>query len=262
MEKIGLIPAAGIAKRLGSLAFSKELLPISFHAGKKGPGLKVVSTYLLEKFHRAGVKKVYTVIRKGKWDILNYYGDGKEIGIQLAYLIMAHPFGVPYTLDQAYSFVKTSKVFLGFPDVLFEPENAFIVANATLRQKNADIMLGLYPVKDKRQMHKTDMVHFETHGRITKIVVKPEKTDLKFCWVFAIWKPDFTLFMHDYLKHDLAKRQKNPIQAEIHLGHVIQAAIESGFSVFGHRFTDFHYIDVGNPDNLAQALKEYFVEKV
>ena len=112
MEKIGLIPAAGIAKRLGSLAFSKELLPVGFNAGNKESGLKVVSTYLLEKFHQAGVKKVYIVIRKGKWDILNHYGDGSEIGIQLAYLIMAHPFGVPYTLDQAYSFVKTSKVFL------------------------------------------------------------------------------------------------------------------------------------------------------
>jgi glucose-1-phosphate thymidylyltransferase len=135
MEKIGLIPAAGIAKRLGSLAFSKELLPISFNLNKNEHNLKAVSVYLLEKFQQAGVKKVYTVIRKGKWDILDYYGDGSEIGIQLAYLIMTHPFGVPYTLDQAYPFVKTSKVFFGFPDILFEPENAFTVADAALEQK-------------------------------------------------------------------------------------------------------------------------------
>ena len=239
MEKIGLIPAAGIAKRLGSLAFSKELLPISFKADKKEPRLKAVSTYLLEKFQRAGVKKVFTVIRKGKWDIPNFYGDGSEIGIQLAYLIMTHPFGVPYTLDQAYSFVKTSKVFLGFPDVLFEPEDAFSVADAALAQKGADIMLGLYPVKDKRRMQRTDMVRFETQGRIKQIMVKPASTDLKCCWIFAIWKPDFTLFMHDYLKHDIAQRQNNSIQAEIHLGHVFQAAIENGFSVFGHLFPIF-----------------------
>ncbi|MGD8609869.1 MAG: hypothetical protein PVJ44_06090 [Desulfobacterales bacterium] len=92
MEKIGLIPAAGIAKRLGSLAFSKELLPISIKTDKKEPGLKAVSAYLLEKFRRAGVQKVFTIIRKGKWDIPNYYGDGSEIGIQLAYLIMTHPY--------------------------------------------------------------------------------------------------------------------------------------------------------------------------
>jgi glucose-1-phosphate thymidylyltransferase len=262
MEKIGLVPAAGIAKRLGTLAFSKELLPISIKSGKDETGLKLVSTYLFDKFHQAGIKKVYMVVRKGKWDILNYYGDGSEIGIQLAYLIMAHPFGVPYTLDQAYPFVKTSKVFLGLPDVLFEPVNAFAVADASLGQKSADIILGLYRVKDKKTMQKSDMVQFETHGRITRISVKPETTDLRYAWTFAIWKPDFTSFMHDYLKHDLVKRRKYSIQAEIQLGHVIQAAIESGFSVFGHPFTDFNFIDVGSPDNLAQALREYFSDTV
>ncbi len=105
------------------------------------------------------------------------------------------------------------------------------------------------------------MVRFETDGRIKQIFVKPETTELEFCWIFAIWKPDITAFMHDYLKHDIAKRQNNSVQAEIHLGHVIQAAIENGFSVFGHLFTDFHYIDVGNPDDLAQALRDYFVER-
>lgn len=262
MEKIGLIPAAGIASRLGSLAFSKELLPVGFNKGKKESELKAVSTYLLEKFHQAGVRKVYTVIRKGKWDILNYYGDGSKIGVQLAYLIMVHPFGVPYTLDQAYPFVKTSKIFLGFPDILFEPENAFTLADAALGKRGADLILGLYPVKDKSQMQKCDMVQFNKHGRITQIIVKPETTDLKFSWIFAIWKPDFTLFMHEYLKYDLAKRQKKPNQAEIHVGHVIQAAIENGFSVFGHLFTDFHFIDVGTPENFAQVLKDYFSDAI
>jgi glucose-1-phosphate thymidylyltransferase len=174
---------------------------------------------------------------------------------------MPHPFGMPYTLDQAYPFVNTSKVFLGFPDILFEPENAFAVADAALEQKSADIMLGLYPVQDKKQMQKSDMVNFDARGGISQIVAKPEATDLEFSWIFAIWKPDFTLFMHDYLKHNLAERQKNATQSEIHLGHVIQAAIENGLSVFGHPFSEFNFIDVGDPGSLAQALKKYFIEK-
>jgi glucose-1-phosphate thymidylyltransferase len=262
MEKIGLIPAAGTASRLGSLPFSKELLPIGFNEGKKDSGLKAVSTYLLEKFHQAGVRKVYTVIRKGKWDILNYYGDGSKIGVHLAYLIAAHSFGVPYTLDQVYPFVKTSKIFVGFPDILFEPENAFSLADAALGKRGADIILGLYPVKDKNQKQKCDMVQFNKHGRISKIIVKPESTDLEFNWIFSIWKPTFTVFMHRYLKYDLAKRQKKPNQAEIHLGHVIQAAIENGFSVVGHPFPDYHFIDVGTADNLAQAIKDSFSDDI
>ena len=261
MEKIGLIPAAGIAERLGPLPFSKELLPVDFNARKKKPGLKAVSTYLLEKFHRAGVKKAYAIIRKGKWDIPDYYGDGGEIGISLAYLILTYPFGVPYTLDEAYPFVKSAKIYLGFPDILFEPENAFALADAALEQQSADLILGLYPVKDKIQMQKSDMVQFETGGRIKNIFVKPETSDLEYSWIFAIWKPDFTRFMHDYLKHDLAKRQKNLIHSEIHLGHVVQAAIEKDFAVVGHHFGDYGFIDVGNPENYTRALREYLVKK-
>jgi glucose-1-phosphate thymidylyltransferase len=258
MEKIGLIPAAGIASRLGSLAFSKELLPIGFSESKPESGLKAVSTCLLEKFHRGGVRKVYMVIRKGKWDILDYHGDGSKIGVQLAYLITAHPFGVPYTLDQAFPFVKTSKIYVGFPDILFGPENAFELADAALGKMSTDLILGLYPVKDIKQIKKCDMVKFNEHGRISKIIVKPEKSDLKYSWIFAIWNPDFTLFMHEYLKYHLGRRLKKPNQAEICLGHVFQVAIENGFSVSGHLFTDFNFIDVGTPDNLAQVLKENF----
>ena len=259
MEKIGLIPAAGIANRLGPLAFSKELFPIGFNAGKKECGLKAVSEYLLEKYRLTGVKKVYTVVRKGKWDILNYYGDGGDIGLEMAYLIMAHPFGVPYTLDQAYPFVKTAKIFLGFPDILFEPENAFAVAEATFDQERADLVLGLYPVKDQKQMQQSDMVQLDKHGRIIKIIVKPKKTDLRFSWVFAIWKPEFTLFMHNHLKHVLYERRKHSTQVEIHMGHIIQSAIESGLTIFGHLFSDFHFIDIGNPGNISQAIREYFL---
>ncbi len=262
MEKIGLIPAAGIASRLGSLPFSKELLPIGFYEGKKESGLKAVSTYLLEKFHHAGVRKVYVVIRKGKWDIPNYFGDGSKIGVKLAYLITAHQFGVPYTLDQAYQFVKKSKIFVGFPDILFEPENAFELADEAFEKNGADIILGVYPVKDKNQVPNCDMVRFNKHGRISQIIVKQEETDLKFSWVFSIWKPNFTLFMHEYLKYDLAKRQKQPTQAEIHLGHLIQAAIENGFSVFGHFFSDYHFIDVGTTVNLVQAFKDYYSDGI
>jgi glucose-1-phosphate thymidylyltransferase len=257
MEKIGLIPA-GIASRLGSMAFSKELLPIGFNEGKQELGLKAVSTDLLEKFHEADVRKAYMVIRKGKWDILDYYGDGSQTGVQLSYLITAHPFGVPFTLDQAYPFVKKTKIFVGFPDILFGPKNAFALADATLGKLGTDLILGVYPVKDIHQIQRCDMVKFDKHGRISQIIIKPEKTDLQFSWIFAIWKPDFTLFMHEYLKSELVKRLKNSNQPEIYLGHVIQAAIENKFSVSGHLFPDFHFLDIGTPGNLAQVLKDNF----
>ena len=65
------------------------------------------------------------ILRDGKWDIPSYLGDGSLVNLHLAYLMMAQPFGVPYTLDQAYPFVKDCRIALGFPDVLFESQDAF-----------------------------------------------------------------------------------------------------------------------------------------
>jgi glucose-1-phosphate thymidylyltransferase len=75
-QVVGLIPAAGHATRLAPLPFSKELYPIGFHEGPHGPRPKVVAHYLLEKLHAAGIRRVFVVLRDGKWDIPAYFsGD-------------------------------------------------------------------------------------------------------------------------------------------------------------------------------------------
>ena len=45
--------------------------------------------------------------------------------MNLAYLMLGLPYGVPYTIDQAYNFVKESVIAFGFLDIVFEPENPF-----------------------------------------------------------------------------------------------------------------------------------------
>jgi len=80
---------------------------------------KVVCHYLLEKMRNAGVCKAYIILREGKWDIPAYLRDGTIFDMHLAYLMLGVPFGVPYTVDQAYPFVKENLVAFGFPDVLF-----------------------------------------------------------------------------------------------------------------------------------------------
>ena len=156
-EVVGLLPAAGKATRLARLPCSKELYPIGFHDLGNGLGLhsKPVCIYLLEKMHLAGIRKAYIILRDGKWDIPGYLQDGRMLDMHIAYLMMHLPFGVPYTLDQAYPFLKNSLVALGFPDIIFKPDNAFIRLIARQNQSNADAVLGLFPAN---QPQKADMV--------------------------------------------------------------------------------------------------------
>jgi glucose-1-phosphate thymidylyltransferase len=254
LEIVGLIPAGGEASRMGPLPCSKELIPVGFRGIENGSlRPKVVSQYLLEKYRLANASKAYFIIRKGKWDIPNYFGDGRMCEMDVAYLIMDLPHGVPYTLDQASPFVKNARVLLGFPDILFEPQDAYLQTLKSLEESGADIVLGLFRPKDARQMQKSDMVEWDEQGPVGRILVKPTTCTATYAWILAAWTPAFTRFMHEYLKTDRIQRAQSSGQAEIHMGHVIQTAIDEGLRVHGHAFPEHRYLDIGTPDDLAEA---------
>ena len=146
MDIFGLIPAAGRATRLSPLPCSKELYPIGFRRIDEDGSLrpKVVCHYLLEKMQTAGIRNVYIVLREGKWDIPSYFGNGTMLDMRIAYLMMHLPFGVPYTLDQAYPFVKNAIVATGFPDIIFNHDRAFEKLLNRQADTNADVVLGLF----------------------------------------------------------------------------------------------------------------------
>ena len=144
---VGLIPAAGLATRISPLPGSKELFPVGFQptAGKNDLRPKVIAQYLLEKMRFSGITEAYIVLRKGKWDIPSYFGDGATLDMHLAYLIMNLPFGAPYTIDQAYPYIKDAIIALGYPDIYFEGEDAFARLLSRRAESGADVVVGSFP---------------------------------------------------------------------------------------------------------------------
>jgi glucose-1-phosphate thymidylyltransferase len=258
---IGLLPAGGKATRVAPLPCSKELYPIGFRStdGEDSVRPKVACHYLLEKMRLADVAKAYIILRKGKWDIPAYFGDGKMLDMNLAYLIMGLPFGVPYTLDQAYPFVRDATVAFGFPDIIFQPDDAFATLLAKQLESKADVVLGLFPA---HQPHKMDMVGFDMNGRISDIQIKPAQTHLSSTWIIAVWSPAFTRFMHDYVSdlkrpNDKDKADTNAEkQPELFVGDIIQAAINNNdIQIDTVLFTDGNYIDIGTPEDMVRAVQ-------
>jgi glucose-1-phosphate thymidylyltransferase len=260
-EIVGLLPAAGQATRIAPLPCSKELYPVGFRRAGNGADLrpKVVCHYLLEKMRLAGVTKAYVILREGKWDIPAYFGDGKMLGMNLAYLMMDLPFGVPYTLDQAYPFVQDAIVALGFPDILFQPNDAFVRLLAKQAESQADIVLALFPA---HQPHRMDMVDIDHAGRPRQIVIKPRQTDLVYTWVVAVWTPVFTEFMHNQLSTIKNRTErdgtyyKSSGQRELYLGEIVQAAIDNHLRTESVLFADHSSLDIGMPDNLVKAVRD------
>lgn len=206
-EIVGLLPAAGQAARIAPLPCSKELYPIGFRqVDSHSLRPKVVSHYLLEKMRLAGAKKAYIIIREGKWDIPTYLRDGTIVDMSLAYLMITLPFGAPYTLDQAYPFVQNALIVFGFPDIIFQPDDAFVQLISKQMDTGADLVLGLFPAIQPQKM---DMVDLDDKGLIRRIVIKPDQTDLFYTWIIAVWTPVFTDFLHKYLANIQENRTRN-----------------------------------------------------
>lgn len=251
-DVIGLIPCGGRATRIAPLPCSKEVLPVGLRRTQDGSlRPKVVSHYLLEKMREGGVPRAFFILRKGKWDIPEYYGDGSAFGMDLGYLIMGRPYGPAYTLDQAYPFVRGARVAVGFPDILFEPPAAFRRALKRLEATRADLVLGLYRAHDIRIW---DMVVVDRTGRVRELLIKPDKTKSKLGWVFAVWSPKFTEFMHQYLAvpRTAAELPGSRQPLELTVGEVIQAAVREGLPTQSVVFPRHAYLDIGTPEGLQK----------
>jgi glucose-1-phosphate thymidylyltransferase len=181
-------------------------------------------------------------------------------GMHLAYLMMNLSFGVPYTVDQAYPFVKEVRVAFGFPDILFESKDAFSKLIARQVQMDADIVLGLFLAP---QRHRVDMVQVEPRdGWVLAIHTKPLDTQLRYTWAIAVWTPVFTHFTHAYLQKAVYDQGgcgnlgDGSSEDELTMGDVIRAAIEADLKVNTVCFPEETCLDVGTPGNLLEAIRQ------
>lgn len=254
---IGLIPAAGKAKRLGMLPFSKELYPVGIENEEIPKYPKVVSKYLLEYMSLAGISEFHFILRNGKWDIPAYYGSGNQFGYDISYHITEYDYGVPFTINQTYPFIKDRIVALGFPDILLKPENAFKKLICKLKEeKDTVAVLGLFPTKDTK---KYDMVDVDKSFAIKDIVIKStNQNQLNLAWVIGAWKAEFSDFINTFVKNKLkSETKKELLNNEYYLGDVIKYAIKSGLNIQGVVFNDGEFLDIGTLEDLNMVNSFY-----
>ncbi len=245
-DRVGVVPAAGLGERVAPLPCSKELFPVGLDhdAGRSRP--RVVSEYLLDGMRRAGATRIYIVLRAGKWDIPAYFGDGQRLGLDLAYLLMRSPGGPPYTSDQAYPFVQDALVAFGFPDIVFQPADALVQLFDRQAATGAHVVLGLFPAPGG---YRADAVELDPGGRVLSLHPKPHRVASPLTWILAVWTPGFTRYMHDYLA------RPGGSEGEITMGHVLRAALGDGLRVDQVTFSGGEYLDIGNPEELAEAMR-------
>ena len=252
---VGLIPCAGNASRLGVLPFSKELYPICLDERDGERRVKVVSSYLIEHMKDAGVKNFHLIIKEGKKDIPTYFNKLKKLNINLSYHVTKVDYGVPFSLNTAYPFIRDKIVCIGFPDILFKPKKVYNQLLTKL-SSNADIsiVLGVMPIS---RTEKWDMIEYDANNKIKSIVIKSTtEKRLKYGWFCAVWNSKFSDYLNSYIldlyKEKSSQELKN---SEIYIGDVIRAAIKNQYSVESVIFEEGTCLDIGTPEDLILANK-------
>jgi len=241
---------------MAPLPTSKELLPLGFRATARGPRPKVIANYLIDALREAGVDQAFWLIDRSKTDILEYFGSGAEVGVQLAYVPTEASPSIVHTLDHARAFFSDAHVLFGFPDIVFEPPHALRSLRQRLLQGRADVVLGALPAPPQQS---ADRVVVDATGRALEVLVKPIDGGALNAWVLAAWAPSFTRFLERWLlaRASLASATLQAASAEPYLGHVLQAAISAGLSVEVETFQLGGFIDVGTSEGFASAVRRY-----
>ena len=265
MHKItGIIPAGGRAKRVHG--FFKEMMPIGIDSHDRSKFI-VSSEQIISSMLDAGAESVDFVLSKRKGFVSKYYSDQKLFPTKVLFELLdeqAEDLGMPYTIDSAYDRIKDADVvFMGMPDTIVEPLDAFKNLLSLLQDKNADLVLGLFRV-DAR--NKGGFVVFDRNTRIVQSHI--DKTAPNFpvdadnSWAIACWNDRFTHFLHHYLEKRLARTYQHSarLPTELLFGEVIDAAIEdSGMKVVADFIDEWHglYWDITEPEKFFELLRYY-----
>lgn len=243
---IGIIPAAGQGRRLRPFVGAKELLPVRFAPAPEG-GLQplLAIEHSLDALRRAGVPQAYVVIADWKLVLVQALGDGRDYGVDLAWLHRAVPRGLADAVHAGWPWVADRPVALVLPDTWFEPADALAQVCARVTA-GADLCLGVFPTAHPERL---GPVRLGPDGAVREVLDKPAQTDLKNTWGLAAWRPRFTALLHA----QLSEAEPDALPP---LGQLFDAATRAGLQVEAVEFPAGRYVDVGTVQSLADLMGE------
>jgi glucose-1-phosphate thymidylyltransferase len=163
MRIVGLVPAAGSARRLQPLPCSKEVYPV-----RGRPAMD----YLVERMRAADCADLRVVTTPEKRDVIEH---AQVLG---ATVIEGRPASVAASLRLGLEDAADADVILfGFPDTIWEPGDGFRTLLANLAGE--DVALGVFPAEEPER---SDVVVMEDGGRISRVQVKPEQPASELLW--------------------------------------------------------------------------------
>ena len=228
----GIILHGGHGTRLRPLTHTgpKQLLPIAN---------KPMSEYCLESLRDAGITDIAVIIGGiGSNKVQEYYGDGKNFGVNLSYIQQDFPKGIAHAVRLCKEFVGKEKfvVFLG--DNIIQKSIDEYADN--FLNSDADASILLCKVDNPSQFGIAEI----ENGKIIKLTEKPKVplTNLAVTGIYFLTPLIFDLI------DDLKPSWRN----EFEIVDALQMLLDNHKKIRYYIITDF-WKDTGTPEDILQA---------
>jgi len=247
-EIVGLIPAAGIGKRLYpfSRAVPKEMYPILG---------KAVIEHSIENLKVGGVDRIYMIVGFQKGSLMDYVGDGSFFGVNVVYIYQLKRKGLGHGVLQGKGWIdRTFVTLLG--DSFIEPKEELRELIDYHRKEKPIVTLMLFEVKDTEGYGIVKFRNLKNGiGPVEGMIEKPSKkqaegfkTNGKFyaiCGAY-VFEPEIFRYL---------EKTKPGLNKEIQLTDAMMLALKNGERVNGFVLKG-KYIDIGKWKTVLKTEKE------
>ena len=228
----GIILHGGHGTRLRPLTHTgpKQLLPIAN---------KPMSQYALEDLREAGITDIAIIIGGANSEkVKQFYGDGKEFGVKLTYIIQDEPKGISHAIRLCKDFVGEEKfvVYLG-DNVL---RTGLVNFTKKFTSSKYDSMILLCEVENPSRF---GVVDFDGK-KIKKIIEKPKNPPSNFV-IIGVYFLTPKIF-------DIIDQLKPSWRGELEITDALQLQLENGYTIEYDIVTGW-WKDTGTPDDILRA---------
>jgi dTDP-glucose pyrophosphorylase len=241
----GLIPAAGTGQRLKpiTLAIPKEMLLV---------GTKACIEHVVEAYKIAGISDITIVVGWKKHAILDYFGSGKRLGINITYLVQDEEKGLAKAVEAGKKQMDDEPFAVILGDNFFYPKTFLREIIDFHNKEKSDCTVGVFRTEDPSSYGVIKPGKDNKH--ILDFIEKPKKEKAPSKLASA------GIYVFNTCIFNAIKKTKKDKHGEYQLTDSIKILIERNKKVMYKKLKGRH-IDIGSPKRLKEA-NDFFVEHV
>ena len=236
----GILLHGGHGTRLRPLTHTgpKQLLPIAN---------KPMSQYCIESMKEAGVTEIAIIVGGvGSNKVREYYGDGKNFGVNITYVEQDSPKGIAHAISLCRNFIGNEKFLVFLGDNIIQKSIQDYTTKFLSSEDDASILLC--EVDNPSRFGIADI----KNNKIVKIMEKPKNPPTNFA-VTGIYFLTPKIFE---IIDDLKPSWRN----ELEITDALQILLSENNNISYHVITDY-WKDTGTPEDIINANKAILENK-